>query len=459
MSQEHNFGHPRETWLEGKLDKILPCTRKVKSLDRLHPVIYNVQWGARNKNSSLKNNPPAQRHSQAPNTGARVSADTSENRRTMCSNERSRAASKVTPSQCIQTHSLQDQLVNNAPPNARGKKGLRMVDGGINKLEWTTDGTARDRLTDHHGRLVQRLGRLDGRSPSGRFLDDRVVAYAVQLQRAHGSTVSTPQLPTQHSTQMCPDRVRQYKYRSVPEQFRGPLKGAFIPSHSNLGTSVSRRNTPHSTVPSRISEHGSRQIITAEPKIRVVAKLSDIPMVRQNVGQAYHRSLRNDVKCTNYKVQQPILRSPNRSGGCLSTAELAPREQLLQSTISSVAQSPSGDQGSARVRDCNSATLANATMVSSSPENGDSAACTNNYVSKSNPSFGRKTGTPPKQTLDTPSMESIWRERLARQNWSKRATDQFFYDICHHIGGNIYLLCTKTRCYNYLKMHFETQGH
>ena len=64
----------------------------------------------------------------------------------MCSNEQSRAARKVTPSQCIQTHSLQDQLVNNAPPNARVKKGPRMVDGGINKLEWTTDSTVRNRL-------------------------------------------------------------------------------------------------------------------------------------------------------------------------------------------------------------------------------------------------------------------------------------------------------------------------
>ena len=31
MSQEHTFGHPRETWLEGKLDEILPSTRKLKS--------------------------------------------------------------------------------------------------------------------------------------------------------------------------------------------------------------------------------------------------------------------------------------------------------------------------------------------------------------------------------------------------------------------------------------------
>ena len=132
----------------------------------------------------------------------------------------------------------------------------------------------------------------------------------------------------------------------------------------------------------------------------------------------------NNVKCATTTVQQPIFRPSCRGSGRISSTKLGRREQFLQPTISPIAANvePNQRTESSRYGDCTN--VADATMVSSAAEDGNSATNKDLRIAANNMVIDRQAETTTEPQMDAPCLESIWRHHLEDHRWPERAVKQ-----------------------------------
>lgn len=343
---------------------------------------------------------------------------------TMCSNGRGNLASKTTSKKCVSPFGNENLMGGQSDNYSSSERGFRMVVTSCERMEQSVAIRAPNRSTTLHGRVRDRLGRMDARKESSGFLEQTAQRNALQLQGNVRSTHGNTFLPAYNKREISTSSIRQYFYDRVP---KSPWRGSEDTVRYREDSMVDRVSKQHPNIReifSRTQQCGGRPTFKAKPVIRMEITYQALPMVEQHVGSPHSGPFRDTHQYTITTLQQQVLRSQVGGRRRISATELEIGEQLCKPTIPAdtrrnrshqTTRSSSNGHNSGVAR---TGVVPRAKTVINRKPSGTSRVTSHNVDSRPD------TRTFEKPQMATDGLESVWRHHLEELNWPERARSQ-----------------------------------
>ena len=350
---------------------------------------------------------------------------TCSNRRTMCIDDISNLLWKIASQKHLSLVSQEEILGRHSYYRYGSNEGSTMVARCSQKLEWKAYVSFYTRGTNRNNCKCARLGCTTKYTSCYRNLRLLHQSTVVKFQTVNSSVDGFKILCSDYKKQICPNFIRQHNNSVIFKQSRRFSPITFNDSRNDLCGTNSVECKTQCKISCRQQKFQSRYAFPVLFLVQLVTTSSIIQNDRQNMGTSYSGSFCRLSQYTPGKIQQLHVRSIQFRGRCPGTNRLGFRKQLCKRPFQINSPCARHNSGSRSLCYNNCTILGSSAIVQQITKTVDRYTISSPKQFKNNVEYGNNTITNEKRKLENLCMESAWKNRLIKKEWSHKTLKRF----------------------------------